>query len=173
MKKKPFHFGLRARRILIALRTALITDPKDLMIEDCDDQMILRCEILVGEFPKLFRVGFVLGIFLFDRITFWFGFGLRRFVNFNVDKRKRYVEKWLNSPRPLWRDIFTGLRGIVMMTYFSHPDVWRYIGYDPKAHAAERINLRNQLLQNENNSSPSVSVENKLATSNQQPATDL
>ena len=151
MKKKPFHFSLRARRILIALRTALITAPEDLQITDCDDQLILRCEMLVREFPKLFRLGFVMGIYLFDRISILFGSGFRRFIHLNIEKRKRYVEKWLTSSRPFLRDIFTGLRGIIMVSYFSHQDVWRYIGYDPKAHALERKTLREKLMRDKEN----------------------
>lgn len=146
MSDRIFHFSISVRNILLGLRDALITAPEELVIRDADDQLIERCETLVREFPWHIRFGFIFGIYLFDRLSWLFGFGFKRSVNMETEQRKRYAQKWLSSPKPLWRDIITGLRGIIMISYFSHKDVWKYIGYDPKSHVKERIEIRQSLL---------------------------
>jgi len=146
MSKPIYQFSERAKKIFLALRQAFITEPEDFSIQNRDEELLERILILIREFPKTFRWGFMFGVYFFDRVTLFFGFGFRRFIHLKIGDQQRYVEKWLNSRFYFIRNLIAGLRGIVMITYFSHHDVWKYIGYDPVTHAQERIKLRQEIL---------------------------
>lgn len=149
METQAYQVPLRAQKIILALGQALITEPDDLVIHDKDGQMIERCRALLAEFPKLYRLGFILGLYIFDRIPFLFGFGLRRFVNLGIEAQKRYAQRWQTTRNHYLLEFFKSLNGMVMVVYFSHHDVWNYIGYHPKAHVQERIALRDEVLRRE------------------------
>lgn len=149
MDAQAYQVPSRAQKIILALSQALITEPDDLVIQDKDNQMIERCRALLAEFPKLYRLGFIFGLYVFDRIPFFFGFGVRRFVNLGIDAQKRYANRWQTTKNHYLLEFFKSLNGMVMMVYFSHTDVWKYIGYHPKAHVEERIALRNEILRQE------------------------
>lgn len=141
-----YQLPARAKDILVNLSYALITEPADLVLAARDGELIMRAEALIREMPKLLRLGLIFGIYFFDRLTFLFGFGLGRFVRLGREGQRLYALRWLNSRVSLFHDIMTGLRGLLMICYFSHHDVWRYIGYDPATHARERVALRQSLL---------------------------
>jgi len=146
MSSNVYQIPPRAKRILTALSYALVTEPPELIIKNRDEELIRRCESILKEFPFLLRIGFTLGVYVFDRVTFLFGFGFRRFVNLKANRQKEYAQKWLLSRVHLIRDIMAGLRGMLMICYFSHKDIWEYIEYDPVSHAKERIALREKLM---------------------------
>lgn len=145
-RPKSFSLSKRAKRILLALRVALIEEVAACPIKDANGQLLKRCQILLNEFPKTFRWGFLWGMYFFDRLTFLFGFGFRRFVNLKPEQQQKYVQRWLGSRFYSFRSLATGLRGFLMITYFSHKDVWKYIGYDPVPHVQSKIALREKLL---------------------------
>lgn len=145
-KKKPFKLSARACRVILALKSALIQVPPELVVRDVDHLLLLRAELLIRQFPRTFRWGFLMGIYLFDRLTFFFGHGVLRFVQLKDDSRRQYCDRWLHSRFRFFRDVITGLRGLVMVTYFSNQDIWQYIGYDPHTHVKQRIAMREALL---------------------------
>lgn len=121
---RPFEFSERVRKIIISIADAFIDTPADLTITNKNDELIERCQKLIRQFPYTMRVGFILGILLFDRLTFAFGYGLRRFAKLDLAEQRDYVDRWMNSPSHGLRNLITGLRGFVMVTFFSHRDVW-------------------------------------------------
>lgn len=142
----PYQLPERAKAVLLALARALVTEPPELVIRDRDGFYIERCRMLLAEFPRFNRFFFILILYVFDRVTFLFGFGIARFVHLKPESQRLYAERWLHARNVSLREVFKGVRGIAMICYFSHPDVWAYIGYDPKAHVAERISLREEIL---------------------------
>lgn len=142
----PYQIPERAKAVLVALARALITEPPELVIRDKESSYLERCRLLLAEFPRLSRFFFILILYFFDRATVLFGFGIARFVHLKPESQRLYAERWLHAKSVTLREIFKGVRGIAMVCYFSHPDVWAYIGYDPKAHVAERIKLREEIM---------------------------
>jgi hypothetical protein len=122
-----------------------VSDPPDLLIHGRDDQLITRMTLILREFPRLQRLGFVLGILFFDYAPFLFGCGARRFVNLPPTVQQDYVQRWLDCRSSVLRETCKGIRGLVLVCYFSHTDIWKYIGYDPVGHVHERIRLRREL----------------------------
>ena len=138
------------QKILIALADALILEPEDLKISERNEGMLHRCEILMQEMPRYFRFVLRIAFFFFNNMTILFGFGIKNFVSLSPDAKRAYTDRWLKTKITILREIFKALRGLVMMTYFSHPDVWRYIGYDPASHVKERLVLRKRLVERKN-----------------------
>ena len=65
--KKPYQFSPRVQKILIALSYTMISVDDDLVISNRDKEFLDKCVTFVREFPKLVRLGFILGLYLFDR----------------------------------------------------------------------------------------------------------
>lgn len=145
-KHKPYKLPYKARRILLALKNAYIDKPDTLIINNEDEEFLQRCTLVVSNFQKIFRIGFVLGLSVVNRLPFFYGFGPLRFVNLKLSKKRAFLEKCRQSRFLIIRDALTGFRGLVMMSYFSHQDVWKYMDYHPEEHAKERIALRQKLL---------------------------
>lgn len=145
MKGRVYQLSARLCHILLAISEALVTEPPDLVIHDRDGQLIARMTLILREFPRLQRLGFVLGILFFDYTPFLFGYGMRRFVHLTAAVRQDYVQRWLICKNNVLREVFKGIRGLVLVCYFSHTDIWKHIGYDPFGHVTKRIQLRREL----------------------------
>lgn len=147
MKAKPYMLSLKSKKILKALCEGLIVEPIELKIENKEEKLMQRCEILIRELPTLLRIAFIVGLKLFNRLTFLFGFDFKAFHRLETTQKTKYIEKWLNSSFIPMRELTKGYRGVVMLCYFSLPEVWDYITYPAVQHAAEKIKLRQELLQ--------------------------
>ena len=145
MNNKPYQLSSRAQKIMLALREGFIAEPDDFNIAGRDEQLITRLQITLREFPIIYRIAFIFNLFLFDRITFLFGVGIRRFIHLKREKKVKYVQKWMCCRFFVLREMIKGFRGIIMMAYFSHKDVCRYIDYDPVQHVTERRELRTRM----------------------------
>lgn len=146
MKNRTYKLSAAIQKILVALANALITKPVDCVIQDQDNALLKRAEALIREFPKLFRYTFTFGLHLFDHLTFFFGFGTKKFTSLPLPQQQKYIESWMGSRFTFVREMFKGFRGIIMICFFSHPDVYDYIGYHPGEHATQKIKLRQELL---------------------------
>lgn len=146
MPQIRFRLPLRARTIILALAKALIVEPEDLVIHNKEEELLRRCQILYGEMPLINRWLILLLLYTFDRATFLLGFGMLRFCHLRPEAQRRYADVWLKSPRIVMVEMFKALRGLIMVCYFSNPEVWLYIGYDPRRHVDERIKLRREIL---------------------------
>lgn len=161
MSQSLFFISARSRAIFLALASALITVPSDLTIRNCDNELINRCEILLREFPKINRFFFLLSISIFDLLPLFFGLGPHRFIHLSAENKRAYVEKWLMVKSPLKREFFKGVRGIIMVSYFSHKDIWEYIGYRPTEHIKERIQMRQRLMNP--NQTPETKIDERTS----------
>jgi hypothetical protein len=72
--------------------------------------------------------------------------GASDFVNLEPAQARIYVNRWFDSRFKLMRDGMVSLRGIILFTYFSDKNYWNYLGYDPRKHAQERMQLRDKLI---------------------------
>lgn len=145
MAKSPFRLSARLQHIILTVTNTLVKDPVDLVIHNKESRLITRIEQILQQFPTIQRVGICLGIWFFDRAPFIFGFGMRRFVNLEVDARRQYVTAWSRTHSTILHELFKGIRGLVLVCYFSHTDIWDYIGYTPHDYVSKRIQLRREL----------------------------
>lgn len=145
MNETSFKVSARIRLILLAVAATLVREPADLIIHNKEERLIHRMQLILAQFPSPQRFFMCLGILFFDRVPFLFGFGLRRFVNMGDAARQQYVKAWSHTRSTLLHELYKGIRGLVLVCYFSHTDIWNYIGYTPHAFVSDRIALRRQM----------------------------
>ncbi len=138
------------KKVLLVLAVNLAPPSPALDIEGIGEEIIRGSSRLIGEFPKLFRWGFFMGIRLFEYIPFFFGYGPKRFTNLKPALQMRYVNSWASCRVIPLREFFKTIKAMVLMVYFSDKRVWAYIGYDPTPHLQERMALRGEVLKKYN-----------------------
>lgn len=158
---RPFYLPEYVRAVLIALTDALVEEPADITIHNRNDGLIGRCEIVLFEMQPFLRWGFVVSLWFFNILAIFWHMQFRSFVNMEPEDRRQFVNFWLHTRNPLLREFFKSLRALIMMVYFSHHDVWRYIGYDPRAHVEDRLKLRESLVKRDRSQEQKTAVENK------------
>lgn len=137
---------LGAARVIKALVHVLVPPVPELADEGIEETVVRDVGRILFEFQKFFRWGFILGLALFEWLPFLSGFGFVRFSSLSPENRARYVAEWAESRLLPKREFFKGVKGIVIMIYFSDRRVWSYINYDPVPHMEEKIQLRQDIL---------------------------
>jgi hypothetical protein len=93
--------------------------------------------------PKLFRLLFPVGLMMLELGAFLLGPSLVPFSLMSAERRARYVNGWVHAGWRLRRDLIKGVKGLVLVKYYSDPRVCAYLGYAVEEHAqlvtAERL----------------------------------
>lgn len=132
--------------VLKILSRHLVPPTGALKVQDIEEEVVRDARRILFEFPLFYRWGFLLGILFLEYSPFLFGFGLSRFTRLKHDLQSKYVDDWAHSRIIAKREFFKGVKGLILIVYFSDRQVWEYIGYDPDPHLAERIALRDKLV---------------------------
>ena len=88
-------------------------------------------------FPVHLRWGTLLGMLLLEWGPPFFKGKLKRFSGMSLSGREESVKGWINSRRQIRRELIKGIKGLVMVAYYSHPLVMEHIGYDLQSHIRE------------------------------------
>ena len=144
MKKN--HLPQSIQKILLVLTDTLIEEPEDLIIHERHEQLIQRSSVLLFEMSWWLRWGFYIGLWLFNMMAIFWHFEFKSFMAMDVARRQDFVGFWLHTRHSTLREFFKGIRTLIMICYFSHHDVWNYIGYHPGPHIQERRALREKLV---------------------------
>ncbi len=93
--------------------------------------------------PRLFRLLFPVGLMLLELGAFVLGPSLVPFSFMSEKRRARYVNSWVHAGWQLRRDLIKGVKGLVLVKYYSDPKVCAYLGYQVEEHVqlvtAERL----------------------------------
>lgn len=106
---------------------------------DLKDYILNYVDAYVGYFPKHLKLAFPMGLLLLERGTLLFMGRLTGFSKLDLAERDRYVRGWINSRWQMRRELIRGVKGLVMVAFYSHPVVMEHIGYDIKGHIAQAI----------------------------------
>lgn len=134
------------RKILLHSFRVLAPHSDKIELSGIEEKILSDCQAILGEMMPLFRRGFLFGLWLLEHLCFLFGFGFKKFTHLSPEAQKKYLESWDHSRWVSFREFFKSLRGLILMSFYSDPRVWAYIGYDPLPHLEERIELRQKLL---------------------------
>lgn len=122
------------RRILRSMAEVLLPRNETLHVE-CEDEIVNYIDNYVLYLPPLFKFAFPLGVWAFQ-IAAIFLCGMP-FTWLSRERKDKYLEGWARSM--LWwrRDLLKGIKGLMMMGFFEHPEVMRLINYDQAGHVAQ------------------------------------
>ena len=127
-----------ARKTLWSL-IEVIMPRNDEFHPDLKDYILDYVETYVGYFPKHLKIAFPMGLLLLERGTLPFMGKPTGFSKLDLAERDRYVKSWMNSRWQARRELIRGVKSLVMVAFYSHPDVMKHIGYDIEGHIAEAV----------------------------------
>lgn len=127
-----------SRKILRALAEVVMPRGKNFNL-DLNDYSVDIIDRYVGYFPPHLKLGFPLGLMLLEFGPILYMRRFRRFSNMSLEDREKYVELWVDSNSAARRDLIKGVKGLVLVAFYSHPSVMEYIGYDIEAHVAAAL----------------------------------
>ncbi len=127
------YLGRGTRYILRAMTDVLLPRNEKLRVE-CTDDLVNFVDNFVRYLPPLLKLGFPIGVWIFQfAAILWSGLPLP-FTMLSRERQERYMAGWTES-RFWWkRDMMKGLKGVVLMGFYQHPEVMRHIHYDPVSH---------------------------------------
>lgn len=126
--------GWLSRRVLRRM-VALILPRNERMQVPVVDEMVNFVENYLRYLPPLLRMGFPIGILLFQLGGIIWGGRLVPFTWLSEQRQETYLRGWVYS-RFWWkRDLLKGVKGLVLLGFYQHPAVMQCIGYDPAGHA--------------------------------------
>jgi hypothetical protein len=106
---------------------------------DLSDYSVDFVDRYVGYFPKHLKLLFPLGLILLEIGPIIFSGRFKFFSKLDLKERERHVDIWVNSRRASRRDLIKGVKGLVLVAFYSHPRVMEYIGYDIEAHISAAL----------------------------------
>jgi hypothetical protein len=124
-----------ALKILRAL-TEVVMPRGETFDMDLTDHVLEFIDRYVGFFPIHLKIGFPLGLLLLEFGPLIFMRRFKRFSKMSLDEREEYVKGWIDSKMALRRDLLKGVKGLVMVAFYSHPKAMEHIGYDIENHVA-------------------------------------
>jgi hypothetical protein len=105
-----------------------------------------RLDRFLYELPTLLRSLFLWGMRMFDFAAIVFARPHRRFSRLSDESRLNYIRRMSRSWfRPVRDWLFT-CRGLILLFYYSQPEVMAALHYNPAAWARERVQARQQAL---------------------------
>lgn len=97
--------------------------------------LVDRVEDHIAHFSRDVRLSFRLILFFFEYSAVFYKLRLKRFTRMDEKWRERYLDAWHSSWLAAKRQIWRFLDAVVLMNYYTIPEVAAKIGYAPKFHA--------------------------------------
>ena len=127
-----------SRRTLLALAEVVMPRGENFHL-DLREYTVDIVDRFVGYFPIHLRIGFPLGLLLLEFGPILYALKFSRFSSMSLEERESYVAGWVDSKSAARRDLIKGVKGLVLVAFYSHPEVMAYIGYDIEAHIAAAL----------------------------------
>lgn len=109
-------------------------------------KIVQRLDRFLFELPSLLRALFLWGMQMFDFAAIFFARPRRRFRRLPQPSRFDYISRMSRSRfRPVRDWLFT-CRGLILLFYYSQPEVMAALQFDPQAWAREKVQARRQAL---------------------------
>ena len=127
-----------AMKVLSAL-IEVVAPRSDDFNPDLTDHIKKFIDTFVGYFPIHMKLLFPLGLYLLEFGSYIFTRQFKRFSKMDLSERENYMLDWTNSKIQLRRELIRGVRGLVMVAFYSHPIVMDRIGYTLEDHIKECV----------------------------------
>lgn len=131
----PAQSNLRSytRHILLAMVETIM--PRNEKLDfDIADQVVNYVDRFLTYLPSFLGYLLPAGIYMMEFGAIFFSGRFRRFSTLTPDERRLYIDSWVNSRFSLRRDMIKGLKALIMMGYFDHPDTQKAVGYEHQPH---------------------------------------
>ena len=127
--REEFHFGEGATETVKNLFAAMIGDAAEIPVKPDPNRLVSELENYLTYLPSLIRMGLVMIIRGMEVAPLAMGYG-RQFSNLSPEDRVKALADFEASQNYVQRGVMIGLKGQLMIIYFSEPEVERALGYD-------------------------------------------
>ncbi len=125
--------GPKTRNILLAI--AEIAMPRsDEFYLAVEDKLVDFVEDATYHLTPLLRRLFPLGVYLFEYLAILSSFSFKPFTRLSINRKKLYLDSWVHSRLYFKRELIKGIKGLVLFGYYSQPEVWDHLEYDPASY---------------------------------------
>jgi hypothetical protein len=144
-----YRFSSYTHRILFKAASAIIGHWDD--FDDQQRQYILyqavnRIEHQLRFFPWEHRLSFVFGLWFLELGGFLGFWGILPFSLLSQEKAEHRIKKLNESSFRLAHLLIQGIKVLVCLSAYSHPDIEKYLGMERRRWRKQRIALRNELV---------------------------
>jgi hypothetical protein len=133
--------GKRSRRVLRALAEVVAPRAPGLVVDP--ESLVDVADSICAEMPRFLQLLMPIGLLLIEFGTWFWAGTFRRCSRLDLARRERYVRGWVQSRWAMRRDLIKGVKGLILLGFYSDPRVMELIGYRPEPHgklvAAERL----------------------------------
>lgn len=126
---EEFHFGEGAVETVKNLFAAIIGDAADIPVKPDPNHLVSELEAYMNYLPPLIRLGLVMIIRGMEVAPLALGYR-RQFSNLSREDQVKALADFEASQNYVQRGVMIGLKGQLMIIYFSEPEVERALGYD-------------------------------------------
>jgi hypothetical protein len=131
---------------LLAQLTPHIVPANGPEVPHFQSKIVQRLDRFLFELPSLLRSLFLWGLRMFDLAAVFFAQPRRRFSRLSDKSRFDYIQRMSRSWFHPVRDWLFTCRGLILLFYYSQPEVIAALHYDPQTWARERVQARRQEL---------------------------
>ncbi len=139
-----FRFGRFSRRTLSAVVRAIA--PIEIGVQGLDVYVVNQIESQVRCFPRLHRLGFLIGLSFLEWGPWAGGWGFLPFSLLKRDKATQRLYKLLESRFTPVSLLVNGLRVLVCLSAYGHSEVEQWFGFERRRWRAQRIKTRQRLI---------------------------
>jgi len=113
-------------------RLCSIVCPDELEQLGIADEVVDRTELFVRSLAPLPRAAVVVGTLAFEGLALtWPRGGLRPFSALPPEVARDYFAAWWSSPLPPFSAFALGIKSMLNLSYYEHPQVWQRLDYHP------------------------------------------
>ena len=124
-----FRFGEAGFETMKNVFKAFVADFAEMEKRPDEDHLVREMEKYLGMIPSLYRMGIVWILRALEMAPLAMGFR-RQFSNLDIDDQVKVLDAFEKSNNYLQRGIALGLKSIIIVIYFSEPEVEHALGYD-------------------------------------------
>jgi hypothetical protein len=126
-----FKFGEGGYECMKNVIMATIADYAEMETRPDEEKLMREMELMLGSLPSLYRMGIVWILRALEMAPFAMGFR-KQFSNLDRDEQVQVLDAFEKSANYVQRGIILALKSLVLMIYFSEPEVEQALGYDHK-----------------------------------------
>lgn len=126
---EEFHFNEATAQTVKNLFAAVIGDAAEMPVKPTPERLVSELEAYMGRLPALVRMGLLMIIKGMEVAPVAMGYG-RQLSNLSPEDRVKALAEFEASQNYVQRGMLMGLKGQLMIIYFSEPEVEQALGYD-------------------------------------------
>lgn len=135
----------KRRKLVLALCEVVLPVIPQLNHLEFAERIAGDLDDFLKEFPPALAVGFRFNLVVFKYAGCLHWRYHKPFTRLSLEKKQRYCEGWNHSGIYPIRELFKGIKGLLLLHYYDYPEVRAEIGYPIEKHRDKKIRERKKV----------------------------